>query len=96
MVTLQHHRTGVGSCLLWLIVLLIVPCSARPLPVAAQVNVLDVARIDAFVRDQVQRHGIPGLALALVDGDQIVGLQGFGTADQSGRPVTPQTPLAHV
>jgi CubicO group peptidase (beta-lactamase class C family) len=52
-----------------------------------------VARIDAFVRDQMQRHGISGLALALVEGDQIIDLQGFGVADQSGRAVTPQTPF---
>jgi CubicO group peptidase (beta-lactamase class C family) len=37
--------------------------------------------------------GIPGVALAIVHGDQIVHMQGFGVADSSGRPVTPQTPM---
>jgi CubicO group peptidase (beta-lactamase class C family) len=36
---------------------------------------------------------IPGLALGIVHGDQVAHLKGFGHADQSGRPVTPQTPF---
>ena len=66
-----------------------------PPPVAARTRPagLDVERIDAFVREQVRRHGMPGLALALVDGEQIVHLQGYGKADQTGRKVTPQTPF---
>jgi CubicO group peptidase (beta-lactamase class C family) len=34
---------------------------------------------------------IPGLALAIVHGDRVVHLRGFGRADESGRAVTPQT-----
>jgi hypothetical protein len=38
-----------------------------------------------------QEH-IPGLALALVDGDQVVWLQGFGSTDtDGGTPVTVDT-----
>ena len=36
---------------------------------------------------------IPGLALGIVQGDEIVHLRGFGEADSSGRAVTPQTPF---
>lgn len=50
-------------------------------------------RIDAFVREQAQRHGIPGLAVAVVDGEQIVHSAGYGAADSTGRAVTPQTPF---
>src|SRR5689334_2051462 len=53
----------------------------------------DIARIDAFVSELVQRQGIPGVALGLVEGDQIIDLHGFGKADQSGRAITPQTPF---
>ena len=35
---------------------------------------------------------IPGLALGIVEGDEIVHLRGFGEAD-SGRPVSPETPF---
>lgn len=79
--------------LVWLLVFTLAAFTARPLTAASPPNKLDVARIDAFVRDQMQRHGIPGLALALVDGEQIVHVGGYGKADQSGRAVTPQTPF---
>jgi CubicO group peptidase (beta-lactamase class C family) len=36
---------------------------------------------------------LPGLALGIVQGNQIVHLRGFGVTDPSGRPVTPQTPF---
>ncbi len=36
---------------------------------------------------------IPGLALGIVQGNQTLYLKGFGSADPSGRPVTPQTPF---
>src|SRR5262245_30664611 len=53
----------------------------------------DVAAINAYVDGQMRELRIPGLALGIVQGDQIVHLQGFGMADPSGRPVTPQTPF---
>src|SRR5215207_2984258 len=36
---------------------------------------------------------IPGLALGIVEGDRIAYVRGFGTADDSEREVTPQTPF---
>lgn len=53
----------------------------------------EVERIDAFVTQQMRKHRLPGLALALVEGDQIVFMKGYGKADETGRPVTPQTPF---
>jgi CubicO group peptidase (beta-lactamase class C family) len=41
----------------------------------------------------MQANRLPGLAVGLVHGDQIVHLRGFGIADPSGRAVTPQTPF---
>src|SRR5215216_6724672 len=37
--------------------------------------------------------GVPGAALVIVQGNQIVHLKAFGIADADGRPVTPQTPF---
>jgi CubicO group peptidase (beta-lactamase class C family) len=51
------------------------------------------AAIDAYVDAQMRELRIPGLALGIVQGDQIVHLKGFGIADSSGRAVTPQTPF---
>jgi CubicO group peptidase (beta-lactamase class C family) len=53
----------------------------------------DAEKIDVFVREEMQRQHIPGLALALAEGDQVTYIKGYGKADQSGRPVTPQTPF---
>jgi len=53
----------------------------------------DFAAIDAYVDTQMREQRLPGLALGIVQGDQIVHLKGFGIADPSGRPVTPQTPF---
>src|SRR5713101_6666962 len=52
-----------------------------------------IARVDAFVESQMRDAGIPGVALAIVEGDRAVHLRGFGVADRSGRRVTPQTPF---
>lgn len=49
--------------------------------------------IDAFVRAEMERAGIPGLALAVVQGDEVVYLQGYGRANDNGTAVTPQTPF---
>jgi CubicO group peptidase (beta-lactamase class C family) len=51
------------------------------------------AAIDAFIAERMQALKIPGAALAIVQGDQIEYLQGYGVADSTGRAVTPQTPF---
>lgn len=79
--------------LVWLLVFTVAAFTVYPLTAAPQPTGLDVARIDAFVREQLRQHGIPGLALAVVDGEQIVHLGGYGKADQSGRSITAQTPF---
>ena len=47
--------------------------------------------IHAYVEAQMAELRIPGLALGIVHGDQIVHLMGFGIADPGGNPVTAQT-----
>jgi CubicO group peptidase (beta-lactamase class C family) len=49
--------------------------------------------IDAYVEHERQAARVPGIALAIVQGDRIAHLQGFGQADPSGRSVTAQTPF---
>jgi CubicO group peptidase (beta-lactamase class C family) len=53
----------------------------------------DYATIDKYVMARMRADHIPGVALAIIKGDQIVYLKGYGRADQSGHPVTPQTPF---
>jgi CubicO group peptidase (beta-lactamase class C family) len=74
-------------------VLLPISSLANPNTDEAVNNISGIERIDAFVTEQIKRHGVPGLALALVDGEQVVFMKGYGKADQTGRPITPQTPF---
>jgi CubicO group peptidase (beta-lactamase class C family) len=67
--------------------------SASAAPAAGSASAVDFAAVDNYVRGQLADAHIPGAALAVVHGDQVVHLQGFGAADRTGRPVTPQTPF---
>lgn len=49
--------------------------------------------IDTYIEEQMRELDIPGLAVAIVRGDQIEYVRGYGVADASGRAVTPQTPF---
>jgi CubicO group peptidase (beta-lactamase class C family) len=51
-----------------------------------------MAAIDRYIAAQLQTLGIPGASLGVVHGDRVVHLQGFGRADNTGRPMTAQTP----
>jgi len=53
----------------------------------------DFAAVDAYIEARMKEKRIPGLALAIVQGDQVVYLKGYGIADPSGRQVTPETPF---
>src|SRR6266496_5280067 len=84
---------GVRACLLELIALFALPFTMLSVSAAAHSNEPDIAKIDAYVSAQMQANHIPGVALGLVHNDQIVHLRGFGSADSTGRAVTPHTPF---
>lgn len=63
--------------------------SAQGLPL----DQIDKDRIDAYIQERMAVAGIPGLALGVVYGDQVVYLKGYGSAGPDGRAVTPQTPF---
>jgi CubicO group peptidase (beta-lactamase class C family) len=48
--------------------------------------------VDAYINETMLRLPIKGLALAVVKGDQIIYMQGYGIANAQGDPATPQTP----
>ncbi len=49
--------------------------------------------IDAYVEEQMRRLNVPGVSLAIVEGDKIVHLRGFGRARPGGDVPTSQTPF---
>jgi CubicO group peptidase (beta-lactamase class C family) len=78
---------------LTIVILTIVSSVVRVQPAFAQVTPANFDAVDAYISAKIEELGIPGAALVIVQGDQIVHLQAFGVADGSGRPVTPQTPF---
>ena len=64
------------------------PASAKPPATAASYEA-----IDAYVEGQMRRLRMPGVSLAIVEGDKIVHLRGFGRARPGGEPPSPHTPF---
>jgi CubicO group peptidase (beta-lactamase class C family) len=60
------------------------------IPSAAAQGTLDMREVDRFVAEQMARHNLPGLALAITHGNEVVHLRAYGSAG-AGQPVTPQT-----
>jgi CubicO group peptidase (beta-lactamase class C family) len=78
---------------LTILILAVFCAEASVRPAVAQAEPANFDAVDDYIRTRMQELGIPGAALAIVQGDQIVHLKAFGVADDSGRPVTPQTPF---
>src|SRR6266540_417422 len=78
-------RRIVLACLALAVCLTAARAGAAPAPAASSGP--DFAAIDSYVESQMRDLRIPGLALGIVQGDQIVHLKGFGVADPSGRAV---------
>jgi CubicO group peptidase (beta-lactamase class C family) len=53
----------------------------------------DCSAVDDSLEVQRQALDIPGMAVSIVQGDQVAYLGSYGAADSDGRPVTPQTPF---
>ena len=62
-------------------------------PAPTMANSVSFAAIDAYVEEQMRHLHIPGVSLAIVEGDRIVPFRGFGEAQPGGGPPTPQTPF---
>jgi CubicO group peptidase (beta-lactamase class C family) len=64
------------------------PASAKPVSKST-----DYDAIDTYVEGQMHRLNMPGVSLAIVEGDKIVHLRGFGQARPGGEAPSPQTPF---
>ncbi len=49
--------------------------------------------IDEYIQQEMKASKIPGLALGIVHGDQIIYTKGYGVANSKREPVTPDTPF---
>ena len=75
-------------------VLILTAAGAWPVPaLRPQDTVVPFEAVDDYIGSKMAFPRIPGLAVAIVKEDRTVLLKGYGRADSSGRPVTPQTPF---
>ena len=84
----QRARWWLRIALGIIILMLIVPAKKA----AASESQMDFSTLDAVVEAQMEKHGLPGVAIAIIEGDQVVYSQGYGRADRN-RPMTPQTAM---
>jgi CubicO group peptidase (beta-lactamase class C family) len=90
----QHETAWLRKIIfLSMAILAAVLSGARVNPVFAQIAPANFDAVDAYISTRMKELGIPGTALVIVQGDQIVHLKAFGVADAEGRLVTPQTPF---
>ncbi len=59
--------------------------------VQSQSKDIDFSALDSYVLAQMEKHALPGAALAVVQGDVVIYQKGYGKAGSS--PVTPQTKM---
>ncbi len=78
--------------LLLILAIILLPIFTIALAAPAPKTELDFSAVDRFVEAQMSKHGLPGIALAIVEQNEIIYLQGYGTAG-SGRPMTAQTQM---
>lgn len=83
-----------GSALRRVAAAVLAAYGASALPVAAHAAAaVDFAQIDRVLEANHRQMRMPGMAMVIVQGDQIVYRRGVGRADQSGRPLTAGTPM---
>jgi CubicO group peptidase (beta-lactamase class C family) len=81
------------SLLVGTLLALILRVAAKPASAKPASNSTSYDAIDAYVEQQMRHLNIPGVSLAIVEGDQVVHLRGFGQARPGSEAPTPQTPF---
>lgn len=90
----QHETAWLRKIIfLTMAIMAVISAMTSGRPAFAQATPAKFDEIDDYISTKMKELRIPGAALVVVQGDQIVHLQAFGVADSSGRPVTPQTPF---
>jgi CubicO group peptidase (beta-lactamase class C family) len=69
-----------------------IPISSTPSVTAADTAATVIARYRERIPGLMAEQDLPGLAVALVDGDTVLWTEGFGSTDRDGQvPITPDT-----
>ena len=89
----MRRQVGIGAVLLFVALVALAVSAAERSSSAPRLSAPDWSAVDAYIESRREAARIPGIALAVVHEDKIVYLRGYGAADSTGRPVTPQTPF---
>jgi CubicO group peptidase (beta-lactamase class C family) len=81
------------GALLGVLCVLGVPAAAATPTASAPANPADRDRLDGWIEQRMDAHGIPGAAVAIVQNGETVHLAGYGQAGPDGRTVNPETPF---
>ncbi len=90
---MKQHQTSRLQKIFFLAMAILAVTTSAARPAFAQATTSNFNEVDDYISTRMKELEIPGAALVIVKGDQIVHLKAFGVADGSGRPVTPQTPF---
>ncbi len=94
---IRHIRRGMGRLAATALVIAATAlcCPSTALAVAAEATsdpTLDAASIDRYVNDYLERTDLPGAAVAVTRGDQVIHAAGYGHT-AAGEAMTGQTPV---
>ncbi len=89
---MESKLPGIHKVTPLLSILGLVFCLGKPASTVHANNnaALDLQAVDEFLRTRVKANRIPGVAVAIVQDDQIIFRKGYGES-APGKPVTPQT-----
>jgi CubicO group peptidase (beta-lactamase class C family) len=85
-------RTGLATGVILLAGALLLLVLASDSGMARVRSSPDLDAVDRYIERQMTANRIPGLALAITRGDEVIYLKGYGTAG-NGEPMTPRTQL---
>jgi CubicO group peptidase (beta-lactamase class C family) len=85
-------KTNLRISLFLMVCMVLAVLAATPVQARPTYNDLG-EEVDAYITETMRRLPIPGMAVGIVKGDKILYMQGYGTANTDGEPVTPQTPF---
>ena len=89
----MRHTTLARQLFCGLLAVLLVACAVAPRAVAQQAKAFDFAELEKTVEAELKAGHTPGAAVAVVSGDRVVYVKGFGmtSAEGDGSPVTADT-----
>ena len=93
---LKWMRSSARLCLFLSFSLWLQGCASAPPPRTERIEAADYAYVKEYtswlVGQEMKRHDVVGLSIALVDDQQVVWAQGFGYADQAKGVLRPNPP----